>query len=135
MKRPPGSTPTLVVEQELGSLQRLGAEVIIILDLLQQSRPLHVADVPGDNLAPLSQGPLQNHRSIFDAFWSGTGDREVTDWCSDERLCLKCKFCQCCCYEMALFTLCLHCYLLIPPYLERFRDYLTLPGDETTKFY
>ena len=114
MQSPPGSTPTLVVEQELASLQRLGAEVIIILDLLQQPRPLHVADVPGDHLAPLGQGPFQNHRSIFGAFWSGTGDREVTDWCSDERLCLKCKFCQCCCYEMALFTLCVHCYLLIP---------------------
>ena len=83
MKRLPGSTPTLVVEQELASLQRLGAEVIIILDLLQQPRPLHVADVPGDHLAPLGQGPFQNHRSIFDAFWSGTGDREVTDWCSE----------------------------------------------------
>ena len=32
---------------------------------------------------------------------------------------------------MALFTLCVHCYLLIPPYPERFREYLTLPGDET----
>ena len=83
MKRPPGGTPTLVVEQELASLQRLGAEVIIVLDLLQQPRPLHVADVPGDNLAPLGQRPFQNHRSIFYAFWSGTGDREVTDWCSE----------------------------------------------------
>ena len=71
MKRPPGSSPTLVVEQELASLQRLGAEVIIILDLLQQPRPLHVADVPGDHLAPLGQRPLQNHCPAFDVGEAG----------------------------------------------------------------
>ena len=74
MERPSGAAPTLVVEQELASLQRLGAEVIIVLDLLQQPRPLHVADVSGDHLAQLGQRPFQNHRSIFDAFWSRTGE-------------------------------------------------------------